>query len=73
MDDNNSSCPFCNWDKSLLIKDGKLVYVQLSNPRPVDGHLLVIPKRHIEQLSELNVEEREELLAFRAPSEVAKL
>jgi len=66
MDNTNSGCPFCKRERSLLIKDGKLIYVQLSNPRLVDGHLLVIPKRHVEQLSELNAEEREELLALMA-------
>ncbi len=33
-----------------------------SNPRLMEGHLLVIPKRHVEKLSELNEEERKELL-----------
>ena len=32
-----------------------------SNPRLMEGHLLVIPKRHVEKLSELNEEERKEL------------
>ena len=64
MDNTNSGCPFCKQERSLLIKNGKLVFVQLSNPRLVDGHLLVIPKRHVEQLSELNTEERDELLSL---------
>jgi len=66
MDDINPICPFCKQDKSLLIKDGKLVYVQLSDPRLVDGHLLVIPKRHVERLAELTEEERKEIFDMTA-------
>ncbi|PIQ69941.1 hypothetical protein COS55_00985 [Candidatus Shapirobacteria bacterium CG03_land_8_20_14_0_80_40_19] len=57
-------CPFCNIDKekNRIIKEGKYVYVVLSNPRLVDGHLLIVPKRHIEKPSELKEEEKKELL-----------
>lgn len=54
-------CPFCKIENSLLVKEGRFVYVQLSNPRLADGHMLVIPKRHVEFLNELNDEERREL------------
>ena len=40
---------------------GKQVYVMLSSPRLMPGHLLIIPKRHVEQLSELTLKERGEL------------
>ncbi len=57
-------CRFCKIDpkKSRVIKEGKSIFVLLSNPRLVDGHLLVIPKRHVEKLSQLNREERDELI-----------
>lgn len=57
-------CPFCNIDetRTRIIKEGKYVLVVLSNPRLVDGHLLVIPKRHVEKLSQLNKKEKEELI-----------
>ena len=57
-------CRFCKIDpkKSKVIKRGKSVYVILSNPRLVDGHLLVIPKKHVEKLSQLDKEERDELI-----------
>jgi len=57
------NCPFCNIDKegTRIIKEGKYNYVRFSNPRLMDGHLLVIPKRHIKRLSELNKDEKEEL------------
>jgi len=58
------ACPFCdpvrNRDRTL--KNGKLVYVILSDPRLVFGHLLIIPKRHVEKLSQLTAEERKELI-----------
>lgn len=57
-------CPFCNFDKerTRIIKEGKYIWIILSNPRLVDGHLLIVPKRHIEKLSELKEEEKKELL-----------
>lgn len=57
------SCPFCNLnpERNNVIHEGKTVFVMPSNPRLVEGHLLVIPKRHIERPSELTTEERKEL------------
>jgi len=59
-----NNCPFCNIDpkRSKTVKEGKSVIVILSNPRLVDGHLLVIPKRHVEKLSQLSKKERDELV-----------
>jgi ATP adenylyltransferase len=56
-------CPFCEIDKEKTIKihSKKHVMVVLSNPRLVFGHLLVIPKRHVEKLSELTDKEKNEL------------
>lgn len=58
------NCRFCKIDhkRSKIIREGKNVFVILSNPRLVDGHLLVIPKKHVEKLSQLNKEERDELI-----------
>lgn len=58
------NCRFCKIDhkRSKIIREGKNVFVILSSPRLVDGHLLVIPKRHVEKLSQLNKEERDELV-----------
>ena len=56
-------CPFCNIDleKTRILKDKKFVRVIFSNPRLMPGHLLIVPKRHVEKLSELNGEEQKEL------------
>ncbi len=58
-------CPFCNLTdkKSRILEEGKYTYVMLSNPRLMPGHLLVIPKRHIEgKLEDFSREERDETL-----------
>ena len=59
------SCPFCEIDsaKTRLLETTPKTMVIFSNPRLVPGHLLVIPKRHVEKLSELDIEEKNELFA----------
>ena len=54
------NCPFCKIDevKTRILKEGKHYFITLSNPRLVTGHLLVVPKRHVEKVSELTKEER---------------
>jgi len=56
-------CPFCNInaEKTRILKDGKFVRVIFSNPRLMPGHLLVVPKKHVEKISQLNEEEKKEL------------
>jgi diadenosine tetraphosphate (Ap4A) HIT family hydrolase len=56
-------CPFCNItsERTRILKEGKFVRVIFSNPYLMRGHLLVVPKRHVEKISELNNKEREEL------------
>lgn len=56
-------CGFCNLlpKRNKVIYEGKNVFVIPSNPRLTHGHLLVLPKRHIERPSDLNKEERKEL------------
>ncbi len=41
-------CPFCNIGDRAL-KQNKLANLFLSDPRKVEGHFLVTPKRHIEK------------------------
>jgi len=56
-------CPFCdiNKEKNRILRSYKHTLVILSNPRLMEGHLLLIPKRHVEKPSELNEEEKQEL------------
>lgn len=53
MKDQN--CPFCNPDR--IIEDGDEALVVASNPRLTFGHLLVIPRRHVEKPWELTDDE----------------
>jgi histidine triad (HIT) family protein len=56
-------CPFCEIDKekTRIIKSGSHSLVIFSNPRLMPGHLLVVPRRHVEKLSDLKKEEKEEI------------
>jgi len=50
------SCPFCN-PLEPIAKENDLAQVVLSDPHKVPGHVLVMPKRHIEKLDQLQPEE----------------
>ena len=56
-------CPFCDLiqEKKRLVLETPNIIVILSDPYLVAGHLLVIPKRHIEKPWEMTAEERREL------------
>ena len=57
------SCPFCDRtnEKHRILVEKEHCFVMLSNPRLTPGHLLVIPKRHVEKPSEMNDAERREV------------
>jgi diadenosine tetraphosphate (Ap4A) HIT family hydrolase len=59
-DKHVQGCPFCSIDKrrTFIVENKETLYVALSNPRLVRGHLLVILRRHVEKLSELSKEEQ---------------
>lgn len=54
------NCPFCD-PKDRVLKENPSAYIMLSNPRRVEGHFLVIPKRHIEKPWEMTQEESKDL------------
>lgn len=57
-------CPFCQIvqnESERVLKDGPLTITILSNPRLIPGHVLVVPKRHIEKPWEMTAEERKEV------------
>lgn len=49
-------CPFCNLGDRVLVENDH-ASLFLSNPRKVEGHVLVTPKRHIEKPWEMSGEE----------------
>lgn len=58
------NCAFCKIIKEnseRIIRQTEKVFVVLSNPKLMRGHFLVIPKRHVEKLNELDKEEKLEL------------
>ncbi len=57
-------CRFCKikTEKTRIIEETQNTFVVLSNPRLMPGHVLVIPRRHVLKLSELNQQELNELI-----------
>ncbi len=49
-------CPFCE-PKQRVLRENTHAYVVLSNPRRMEGHFLVIPKRHVEKPTDISDEE----------------
>jgi histidine triad (HIT) family protein len=49
-------CPFCN-HKQPVLRDNEHAKVLLSDPHKVPGHMLVLPKRHVEKPWDLTHEE----------------
>lgn len=72
---NTSDCPFCE-PKDRVLKENEHAVVILSNPRKVPGHVLVLPKRHVEEPWELTPQELQgifELIFFVEQKIVGKL
>lgn len=53
---DTQTCPFCHLTGRVL-KQNDLAQVVLSDPHKVPGHLLVMPKRHIEKPWEMTHDE----------------
>lgn len=49
-------CPFCNLDERIILEN-EHANLFLSDPRKVEGHVLVTPKRHIEKPWEIKPDE----------------
>lgn len=56
-------CPFCEIDKerTRIVGETERTLVLISNPSLMKFHLLVVPKRHVEKISELNTDEKREI------------
>lgn len=58
------NCPFCNINKTKLentiIDEAKYFYITPSLGSIVEGYILIISKRHLNSMSELNNKEKEE-------------
>ncbi len=57
------NCAFCGDEiRNRYIQEEKFSFVILSNPRVVPGHLLIIPKRHVQKFAELTPTETLEMI-----------
>jgi diadenosine tetraphosphate (Ap4A) HIT family hydrolase len=59
-------CPFCTIDpkRTTIVGQYKYNLAILSNPRLAPGHLLLIPIKHVEMLSQLEEPELRELISL---------
>jgi ATP adenylyltransferase len=68
-------CIFCNTDEpgrdELILVRGRLSYVVLNLYPYNNGHLMVVPNRHIPTLAATTAEEREEVMRFTRHAEIA--
>ena len=57
------NCPFCDADKNAVRSNTRALVI-LSDPRKVPGHLLVVPRRHVEKPWELTTDELQDIFAL---------
>lgn len=70
-----NTCPFCN-AKDRVLKSNEHAVMILSNPRKVPGHLLVLPKRHVEEpwaLTDIELRDIFDLIFYAEQKIVGKL
>ena len=68
-------CPFCN-QLEHVVKENEIAQAILSDPHKVPGHILVMPKRHVEKPWDLHPEELKaifELISFIEQRFIGKL
>lgn len=69
-------CVFCNAQKaqvseSLIVHEGQLAFVILNLYPYNNGHVMVVPRRHVSTLASLTVEELQEMALLTQRTEVA--
>jgi len=71
--ETSSGCIFCNTTEpgrdDLIVARGRLSYVVLNLYPYNNGHLMVVPNRHVASLAALTAEERSEMLMFTTHAE----
>jgi len=72
---DNLSCIFCDTSQpgreDLILIRGRVSYVILNLYPYNNGHLMVVPNRHVATLAASSAEERDELMRFTRHSEMA--
>ncbi|OLC84927.1 MAG: HIT family hydrolase [Acidobacteria bacterium 13_1_40CM_4_65_8] len=71
----SNACIFCNTDEpgrdELILVRGRVSYVVLNLYPYNNGHLMVVPNRHVATLEATDPEERDELMCFTRHAEIA--
>ncbi|ASJ08535.1 HIT family hydrolase [Thermococcus siculi] len=55
-------CPFCSPEKDVILYEDRLVRILIDSYPASRGHLLVVPKRHVERWEELTWAEKSALV-----------
>jgi ATP adenylyltransferase len=73
--ERTSECIFCNTSRpgsdDLILVRGRVAYVILNLYPYNNGHMMVVPNRHIASLESTTAEEREELMRLTRHAEMA--
>ena len=65
--EKQEGCVFCKCSTrcdDYIVFEGKTCFVMLNRYPYVNGHLMIIPERHVGDISELTMEERSEIFAL---------
>lgn len=65
--EKQEGCVFCKCSTrcdEYIVFEGKTCFVMLNRYPYVNGHLMIIPQRHLGDISELTMEERSEIFAL---------
>ena len=52
------NCPFCVPSEEVLVYEDEFIRILIDSYPANRGHLLIVPKRHVEKLEELNEKEK---------------
>ena len=59
---NEKKCNFCLNNNSNVLYEGKSFYVTYANDEIINSHLLIVPYKHINSISQMNLNETHELM-----------
>ena len=65
--EKQEGCVFCKCSirrDDYIVYEGKTCFVMLNRYPYVNGHLMIIPERHLDDITELTEEERREIFAL---------
>jgi ATP adenylyltransferase len=60
----HKKCPFCDYDKSRILIENKEAFLTYSKAPYHKYHLMVVPKKHVETINDLNRKENTNVMAL---------